>query len=42
MLKEISEAQPTVGKLGMPETGNAVSGSETPGEASVDHKNIRY
>ena len=36
MLKEISEAQPTVGKLEMPETGNAVSGSETPGDSTVD------
>ena len=39
MLKEISissEVQPTVDKLGIPETGNAVSDSETPGEASVD------
>jgi len=40
MLKEISEAQPTVGKLG--ETGNAVSGSDAPGESSSDQKNLRY
>ena len=42
MLKEISEVQPTVAKLGIPETGNAVSSSETPGNNSGDQKQLRY